>query len=896
MFLKLVKPGDAIENVIIDQMPELEGMNVSAEKLREILDTLGPRCLIIFEGLDEHALGQNEDVLKIIKGQKFLYCNIVVSSRPHSTTGIETHFQTVVRVDGFTRTEAEKFSFKILNDEKKVADVLNFNPADFREDVFLHHYPILLSFLCLLVHEDDIDLSSHSVTIGEIYQRMIRCLYKKFTIRKGIKYRIDKFIQAITAIGKLAFQMLMSRKSLLRRSEVIEQVGEDAFDYCLLIGQEDFRLIRDETADILVMFPHRTLQEFLGAFFFVLMLNNGAAIESLLGEVVPPFLTNPLFLDFCLWFLYANESIVPVQNRDVPHGMMAVYSGDRIGSHKLAIEDIRQQYPAIDIAAAHKANEILRLKFFVEVLANCLRTRYVLFESNDLLDWTLTAMRPVLKSLWCVSVAGSFQLSCINSSTLVLNMVEVNPSLLDTILKHSQHMAEKPSLHVVSYISTTMDMSKLLLPNFREVRVGWGACLKVIAGRIPYSPSLTRLLFTQSSCSDIVSVLSAAMREGNLPALSHLSFVKCKGLQGKLSVLFQWPWPMLTHLNLCGTSLDATDLELLSRDNFRSNIAPRLCQLVLPLTNLSEAHEFMPTLLRNVLGYLTNFYADCPSKTAVLEMINVMKGGNTTNLKCLGILSPQENNCTIPSELPLEFYPSLETVVLHKFNGPVTKVIGTKLGSLPIRKLDFSYNHGISGTLSVLLCQKFPLLEFLILRDCALNAEDLRSLAEANCKGRLPQMKHLDVSQNSAPLGLLCDKFSVWRQLICLNVARLTQTSTMRRKHLHPGSFPSLRELTFSELEYFYYDLRWDRLETVRLVNPGHSAIDMTDAIVSCLHNFPALRTICVMSVTHFFDFKHTASLAEKNVSCHMSSLSEYTFNEYQCFCQIQPVELSQSD
>ena len=83
----------------------------------------------------------------------------------------------------------------------------------------------------------------------------------------------------------------MSRKSLLRRSEVIEQVGEDAFDYGLLIGQEDFRLIRDETADILVMFPHRTLQEFLGAFYFVSMLNNGATIESLLGEVVPPFLT-----------------------------------------------------------------------------------------------------------------------------------------------------------------------------------------------------------------------------------------------------------------------------------------------------------------------------------------------------------------------------------------------------------------------------------------------------------------------------------------------------------------------------------------------------------------------------------------------------------------------------
>ena len=292
VFLKLVKPGDAIENVIIDQMPELEGMNVSAERLKEILDTLASGCLIIFDGLDEHALGQNADVLKIIRGQKLLHCNIVVSSRPHSTIGIERHFETVVRVDGFTRTEAEKFSFKILNDQKKVADVLNFNPADFRNDVFLHSYPILLSFLCLLAREDDIDLSSHSITLGEIYQRMVRCLYKKFTIRKGIKYQIDEFNRAITAIGKLAFEMITSGNHLLRRSEVIEQVGKDAFDYGLLIGHEDFQLIRNAAADLLVMFPHRTLQEFLGAFYFVLMLNNGKTSERLLGyhRLFPSFL------------------------------------------------------------------------------------------------------------------------------------------------------------------------------------------------------------------------------------------------------------------------------------------------------------------------------------------------------------------------------------------------------------------------------------------------------------------------------------------------------------------------------------------------------------------------------------------------------------------------------
>ena len=43
-----------------------------------------------------------------------------------------------------------------------------FNPADFRQDITIYTCPILLSFLCLLVKEDDIDLTSKTIGMGEI--------------------------------------------------------------------------------------------------------------------------------------------------------------------------------------------------------------------------------------------------------------------------------------------------------------------------------------------------------------------------------------------------------------------------------------------------------------------------------------------------------------------------------------------------------------------------------------------------------------------------------------------------------------------------------------------------------------------------------------------------------
>ena len=161
------------------------------------METFGNRTLLILDGLNEHALGQNVDVLKIVQWQKLSDCTILLTSRPHSTKDIETFFPTIVRVYGFTRKKAKKIASKIIEEKNKVKAVLKFNSADFREDISLYQCPILLSFMCLLVREDDIDLSSKIINTGEIYTRMVRCLCKKFTICKDIKFQDEEFIKTL---------------------------------------------------------------------------------------------------------------------------------------------------------------------------------------------------------------------------------------------------------------------------------------------------------------------------------------------------------------------------------------------------------------------------------------------------------------------------------------------------------------------------------------------------------------------------------------------------------------------------------------------------------------------------------------------------------------------------
>ena len=53
--LKLVNPNDTIENAIKQQNPELEGLGVSQQKLKALLNRYSSRILIILDGLDEHG-------------------------------------------------------------------------------------------------------------------------------------------------------------------------------------------------------------------------------------------------------------------------------------------------------------------------------------------------------------------------------------------------------------------------------------------------------------------------------------------------------------------------------------------------------------------------------------------------------------------------------------------------------------------------------------------------------------------------------------------------------------------------------------------------------------------------------------------------------------------------
>ena len=86
----------------------------------------------------------------------------------------------------------------------------------------------------------------------------------------------------------------------------MDLIGQEAFECGLLIGYHDFRLVTHPTKDVLIMYPHRTMEEFLGAFSFVRMLDTGGAtIEEMSEPNIDDsvVVTNYTFLHCVIWFL-----------------------------------------------------------------------------------------------------------------------------------------------------------------------------------------------------------------------------------------------------------------------------------------------------------------------------------------------------------------------------------------------------------------------------------------------------------------------------------------------------------------------------------------------------------------------------------------------------------------
>ena len=598
--LKLVKRGDAIENVIIEQNLPLKRLQITKEKLMKMFQTFGDRCLVVLDGHDE--LKHNNDVQGIIEG------SILMTSRPHSTDEIERHFQTVVKIQGFSSDRARYFVSKHLKEPDKINAVCKLNTKSFLSTDTRNSSPMLLLFICILVNNDELKLTKKDVPVGEIYWRLARCIFRKYCVRVGKTFEENNCSEVLKNIGRLAYEMLFSGVNTARYVKIKEIVGDDAFKYGFLIGNIDYRLFCDETADIYLTFLHTTIQEFFGAFYFITGLDSGESLQSLIGGAAqaPIFMANYIFLQFCLWFL-SDEC--PFRVEAVSYDGLISNCVQTIDTVQLDMVDIPGAFEALEISDADKKKEGLLVRFVLKVLTMCQNVKELYLSTDYPVEWIVESIGHLLPSLEVIGPAYvtirlliMLDIADVKSGNDVAiagdtqNHNDVN-SVLNAFSKTSKRMA----LYLLTgTVNEKVDLSKYSLSHVTKLYLASKRihdCRVIGQQNLPCCRLLTSLSFVELNLDERALVsLSDTTRKGNLPVLSDLCFKDCgSSLKGKVSVLFDTKWPTLTRLNLKGCYLDEIDLHTLacSLSDIDNGSLPKLTSMTLDfgVEPNSQVHE-----------------------------------------------------------------------------------------------------------------------------------------------------------------------------------------------------------------------------------------------------------------------------------------------------------------
>ena len=266
-----------------------------------------------------------------------------------------------------------------------------------------------------------------------------------------------------------------------------------------------------------------------------------------------------------------------------------------------------------------------------------------------------------------------------------------------------------------------------------------------------------------------------------------------------------------------------------------------------------------------------------------------MKWEPKYNLKSLGLHEEHytRNKTMSPQHLPQH----LECLTLQGYINNLP-LLADKMIQWNLKYLCISFDDGIKGTLSSILRVIFPYLKTLIFRGCNLSSEDLHSLAQAYVEGKLPKLKHLDISHNNLESDEAVESFSHrsrWDQLLSLNIMKTRFSQDGLHKRVASGCLSSLQELRISEYPHQPISISWPCLRILGIDPPSKMMLsNIADAIEE--GRFPGLHSVCIESQhlkepeLHAFSAFYRLTVAQ--ISCHKCTVAPDIFPKVKCACQ----------
>ena len=243
---------------------------MAVNKLYEYVRQNQEKVLLILDGYDEYSGGKSSPVHRIWRGSELRECCVIITTRPVKEDELRKPSHAQFEINGFdSREQKEQFASKILSDQKDVEELLQYlEERDLEE---LAEIPLLLLMLCLLWKEKV--RQELPTSRAYIYVRFIQTLLDHLAAKDSDNIltgkSIDEYREELSKIGKLAFDALLEDSLHFPYSKFS---GGDLFKKFIEVGFFQVSKLSRSQPGKIVYFLHKSVQEFLAAWFIVLEL------------------------------------------------------------------------------------------------------------------------------------------------------------------------------------------------------------------------------------------------------------------------------------------------------------------------------------------------------------------------------------------------------------------------------------------------------------------------------------------------------------------------------------------------------------------------------------------------------------------------------------------------
>ena len=238
----------------------------AVDNLYEYVRQNQEKVLLILDGYDEYSGGKSSLIHQIWRGSQLRDCCVMITTRPVKEDELRVPSHAQFELNGFDSWEQKKqFASKILPDEEDVEGLLEYLRKHDLEE--MAEIPLLLLMLCLLWKKKKPQLpTSRAEIYVEFIQTLLDHMATKDSDNVATDKSIDEYQEELSKIGKLAFDALLEDCLHFNFSKF---PPGDLFEKLIHVGFFQVSKLSALNREKIVYFLHKSVQEFLAAWFIV---------------------------------------------------------------------------------------------------------------------------------------------------------------------------------------------------------------------------------------------------------------------------------------------------------------------------------------------------------------------------------------------------------------------------------------------------------------------------------------------------------------------------------------------------------------------------------------------------------------------------------------------------